>query len=105
GGMGIVHLAFDSELRRKIALKLLRPDRTQGSTKDPQARLLREARAMAQLSHPNVVTVYDVGTFEGQVFVAMEFVEGTTLRRWLREDHDWRETLETFVQAGRGLAA
>src|SRR5215468_6746650 len=85
GGMGEVYAAYDPELDRKIAVKLLRsrverttPDMTQGRT-----RLLREAQAIAKLSHPNVVVVYDVGTFRGSVFVAMEFVEGPTVGYWL----------------------
>src|SRR5439155_767546 len=69
-------------------------------------RLWREAQAMAQMSHPNVVHVYDAGILDGQVFVAMEFVEGQTLRRWLKEEpRSWYEVLEAFVSAGRGLAA
>ena len=80
GGMGEVYAAYDPELDRKIAIKLLRrrsddaEEMTQGGT-----RLLREAQAIARLSHPNVVVVYDVGTFQGAVFVAMEFVEGHTV--------------------------
>src|SRR5215471_7809593 len=86
GGMGEVYAAYDPELDRKIAIKLLRArdgnaeDASQGRT-----RLLREAQAIARLSHPNVVVVFDVGTFEGAVFVAMEFVEGHTLGYWLQE--------------------
>ena len=100
GGMGVVYAAYDPECDRKLALKVLWP----GST--DQARLVREARAMARLSHPNAVQIYDVGTHEGRVFVAMELVEGTTLVQWLqRERRTWREIVEVFVQAGRGLQA
>jgi serine/threonine protein kinase/tetratricopeptide (TPR) repeat protein len=99
GGMGVVYAAHDPELHRKVAIKLLRSARN-------DARLLREARALAQLSHPNIVAVYDVGQVEGRVFLAMELVEGTTLRGWLKERRrEWREALEVFVPAGRGLAA
>lgn len=99
GGMGVVYAAHDPELHRKVAIKLLRSARN-------DARLLREARALAQLSHPNIVAVYDVGQVEGRVFLAMELVEGTTLRGWLKERRRvWREALEVFVPAGRGLAA
>ncbi len=103
GGMGVVYAAYDPELDRKIALKLLHADST--STRG-RTRLLREAKAIAKLSHPNVVTVHDVGTFEGRVFVAMEYVDGVTLRQWLREkQRPWQEVLEVLTAAGQGLAA
>jgi tetratricopeptide (TPR) repeat protein len=76
------------------------------ATGNQRDRLLREAQALARLSHPNVVAVHDVGTFGGDVFVAMEFVEGRTLRTWLREKpRSRREILEAFCAAGAGLAA
>src|SRR5262249_52583000 len=69
-------------------------------------RLLREAQAMAQLSHPNVIAIYDMGTFGEQVFIAMEYVDGSTLSGWLSAtQRSWREIVSIFVQAGRGLAA
>ncbi|HEU4534686.1 MAG TPA: serine/threonine-protein kinase, partial [Polyangiaceae bacterium] len=104
GGMGVVYAAYDPELDRKVALKMLRTP----SADAPEARerLLREARAMARLSHPNVVAVHDVGEHGGQLFLAMEFVEGITLRSWLRRaSRPPREVLGALVQAGRGLAA
>jgi predicted Ser/Thr protein kinase len=105
GGMGEVYAAYDPELNRKVALKLLRrdgaPDRMQGD-----ARLLREAKAMAKVSHPNVVAVHDAGTFGERVFVAMEFVDGATLRQWLTERPRARdEILAVFIKAARGLMA
>ncbi|HKD42693.1 MAG TPA: serine/threonine-protein kinase, partial [Myxococcaceae bacterium] len=104
GGMGVVYAAYDPELDRKVAIKLLHP--RVGDSADLRARLLREAQAMARLSHPNVVSVYDVGTFKDDVFVAMEFVDGRTLRAWLKEKaRSWREVLGVFRQAGQGLAA
>jgi tetratricopeptide (TPR) repeat protein/predicted Ser/Thr protein kinase len=104
GGMGVVYTGYDPELDRKVALKLLRPDRAAGEA--ARLRLLREAQAIARLSHPNVVAVHDAGTFGDQVFLAMEYVEGATLRRWLEEEHrPWREVVDRFVLAGRGLAA
>jgi serine/threonine protein kinase/tetratricopeptide (TPR) repeat protein len=106
GGMGVVFSAYDPELDRKVALKLLNPA-NEGTTSGSQGerRLLREARAMARLSHPNVVAVHDVGTFEDRVFMAMEFIEGGTLSDWMGKPHEWREVLSVFLRAGRGLAA
>jgi tetratricopeptide (TPR) repeat protein/predicted Ser/Thr protein kinase len=105
GGMGEVFSAYDPELDRKIALKLLRADRV-GDDREAATRLLREAQAMARLSHVHVITVYDVGTFGEQVFIAMEFVEGGTLGKWIEEcARDWRDVLRAFVKAGHGLAA
>lgn len=103
GGMGVVYAAHDPELDRKVALKLLRPDR---AAKEAALRLQREAQAIARLSHPNVVAVFDAGTFGDQVFVAMELVEGRTVRQWLTAERPtWREIVAVFVAAGRGLAA
>jgi len=103
GGMGFVYSAFDPELDRRVALKLLR--RT-AAAPDAHARLLREAQAMARLSHPNVVTVYDAGMHEGRVFLAMEFVAGATLREWLEQrPRSFKEKLYALVEAGKGLAA
>ncbi len=107
GGMGMVYAAYDPELDRKLAIKLMRSGTwldTAGS--DGKSRLLREAQALARLSHPNVVAVYDVGTFDEEVFIAMEYVEGCTLRQWLAaEERHWREILRIFVLAGKGISA
>ncbi len=102
GAMGVVYAAYDYGLDRKVALKLVRhPGRSA-----QRVRLLREAQALAQLSHPNVVTVFDVGSYRDQVFVAMEFVAGQTLRSWLSEaPRSWREIVIVFQRAGEGLAA
>jgi len=103
GGMGRVYQAVDPELDRRIALKLVGARRTDPTA---SARLLREAQALAQLSHPNVVTVYDAGRFGDDVYLAMELVEGTTLRAWMREARRPRAAvLDVLVSAGRGLAA
>ncbi len=103
GGMGVVVEAYDPELDRKVAIKLLKSGRARS---DSQARLLREAQAMARLSHPNVVQVYDVGLVGEQVFVAMELVVGKNLAQWLAErPRPWREVVALFIAAGRGLAA
>ncbi len=107
GGMGSVYVAYDPELGRKVAIKLIHPEGP-GRTDPAQsrARLLREAQALAQLTHPNVIAIHDVGTFEAQVFIAMEYVEGCTLTDWLAaQRRTWSEIVSMFVQAGRGLAA
>jgi len=102
GGMGAVYLAYDPELDRKVAVKLLDAPDADSAQQD---RLLREAQAMARLAHPNVATVFDVGVLGGQVYLAMEYVEGETLRAWLATPRPWRQVVATFAQAGRGLAA
>jgi tetratricopeptide (TPR) repeat protein len=104
GGMGSVYAAYDPELDRRVALKLLH--RSSGSRDEWELRLLREAKAMARLAHPNVVTVHDVGTYEGRVFLAMEFIEGGSLKQWLKAGRrSWQEIRGVFVEAARGLAA
>jgi len=100
--MGVVYTAYDPELDRRIALKLLHP----GETGEGRPRLVREAQAIARIAHPNVVAVHDVGELDGSVFVAMELIDGLTLRKWLRQgDHDRSEIIDILRQAGRGLAA
>ncbi|MFV8750846.1 protein kinase domain-containing protein [Nannocystaceae bacterium ST9] len=104
GGMGVVHLARDPELGRSVALKLVQT----GPFADRDrlhARLQREARALARLTHPNVVAVYDVGTHEGELFITMEYVPGTNLRIWQESPHSSAEVLAAYLQAARGLAA
>jgi len=112
GGMGEVYAAYDPELDRRVAIKLLRvraaqPDFSEQASQDSgRARLMREAQATAKLSHPNVVVIYDVGTFEDQVFIAMEFVEGQTVGYWMNaQARPWTDVLKVFAAAGRGLAA
>ncbi len=107
GGMGVVYKAYDPELDRRIALKVL--SISQG--KDSQAirardRLLREAKALAQLSHPNVVAAFDVGTLGEDVFVAMELVEGKSLREWIEQEQPgiWQK-IKVMIAAGHGIAA
>jgi eukaryotic-like serine/threonine-protein kinase len=104
GGMGIVYRARDEELERDVALKLLRA-RTTRDASQGRARLAREARAMASITHPNVIDIYDVGIHGNAVFFAMELVEGTTFKRWLAQRPPWREVLRAFEAAGRGLQA
>lgn len=99
GGMGEVYAAHDPELDRRIAIKLLHAGQ-EGAT------LQREAQAIARVVHENVISVFDVGTHGGDVFIAMELVAGTTLAAWLRErPRSQREIIDVFVRAGRGLAA
>jgi tetratricopeptide (TPR) repeat protein/predicted Ser/Thr protein kinase len=103
GGMGEVYLANDDELGRKVAIKRVRANLQSDRV---QERLRREARALARLSHPNVVQVYEFGQHEGRTFVAMEFVDGQTLGEWLAESAPtWRSVIDKFLAAGRGLAA
>ena len=113
GGMGVVYAARDPELDRRVALKLLHARVVKDpSASNAEARLLREAQAVAKISHPNVIAVHDIGTagddtrVAGQAFVAMELVDGWTLREWLAEQpRTWREILAPFLAALRGLAA
>ncbi len=107
GGFGAVYTAYDPKLDRRVAIKLLL-DRDEFDRTDAEAgaRLLREAQAMASLSHPNVVNVHDVGTADGRVFMAMERVDGVTLDVWLTQvPRSWREVLTVMLGAARGLAA
>ncbi|MFO7561992.1 MAG: serine/threonine-protein kinase [Enhygromyxa sp.] len=104
GAMGEVWMAIDPDLDRKLALKLLRADRL--ARPEDRARLDAEARAMARLSHPNVVTIHDVGSLGDQLFIAMEFVAGEALDQFIaRGPHPWEEVLAIMRQAGAGLAA
>jgi tetratricopeptide (TPR) repeat protein len=104
GGMGEVYAAYDPELDRKVALKLIGALGAQDERS--HARLLREAKSTAKLSHANVVVVHDAGTYLERVFVAMEFVDGLTIKDWLAAARRSRaEILAVYVAAARGLAA
>lgn len=106
GGMGVVYGAFDPELERRVAIKVLRPDNAAANADDVRERLLREAKALARVSHPNVIAIYDVGARGDELFIAMEYVRGQTIAAWLRAGpRSVREILDRFVDAGRGLAA
>lgn len=101
GGMGVVWAAHDPDLERAVAIKVLRYAQ---ATAQLRQRLLREARAMAKLKHPNVLTVYEVGTVGDRDYIAMELVEGQSLDTWL--DHaTYDERFDAIIAAGRGLAA
>ncbi|MEZ4454093.1 MAG: protein kinase [Nannocystaceae bacterium] len=103
GGMGVVYIALDELLDRQVAIKLLR---SRGGGPSATIRMLREAQALARLSHPNVVTIHDVGETDGQIYIAMEFVTGVTLRTWLKvQPRGQAEVLAVFFQVGVGLAA
>lgn len=107
GGMGAVYRAIDTHLGRHVALKVLRPD-VDGELRRAAltTRLQREARLLAGLSHPNVLTIYDAGQWRGQVYISAEFIDGETLAHWLSAGRrSWRATLSLFIQAARGLSA
>ena len=102
GGLGEVYAAYDPELDRRVALKVL----AHADDRAGVARLRREAMAMARLSHPNVARVFDVGNVDSRLFSAMEFIRGQTLRSWLTaQPRGWREVRDVFLAAGQGLAA
>ncbi|MEM6293525.1 MAG: serine/threonine-protein kinase [Myxococcota bacterium] len=101
GGMGMVYSAWDPELDRKVAIKVVRSDQ---AGPDAMSRLIEEARSLAKLRHPNVVTIYDVGESGGRVWLAMEFVSNT-VQAWLEGKPSASEILDVFEQAGRGLIA
>lgn len=115
GGLGDVYTAYDPELDRCVAIKVLRPsaDEPEGpptmagsGASSGRDRLVREAKALARLSHPNVVAVYDVGRVGEDVFIAMERVEGMTLSRWCQaETRHWRQVRDVFLGVGAGVAA
>ena len=104
GGMGEVYLARDLKLGRLVALKVLPLHFVVDA--DRLSRFQREARALSSLNHPNLVTIYEVGEANDLHFIAMELVEGTTLRAWITErPRGWREVVGVFLLAGEGLAA
>ncbi len=104
GAMGMVLVAFDPELDRRVAVKLIHP--RAAAREDARARMLREAKGLARVSHPNVIQVYDAGTVDGRVFIAMELVDGKTLTRWQRaEGRTQDQIISVYLDAGRGLAA
>lgn len=102
GATGVVYLAHDPDLDRRVALKILH-QKAEGST--PAQRAVREAQAMAKLNHANVRAVYDVGVIDNCFYLALEYVDGVTLRDWVAGNHSLQEIVDVFVQAGRGLAA
>lgn len=104
GGMGSVFAAYDEQLDRRVALKLLH--QSLAGTKQQRQRTVREAQAVARISHPNVISVYEVGESGEHIYIAMEYVDGETLQAWQsRSPHPWREILEMYLHAGAGLDA
>jgi serine/threonine protein kinase len=102
GGMSIVYVAYDPQLDRRVALKVVRGAKL---SQAHRARLHREAQALARPSHPAVVTVFDVGDLDDDTFVAMELIDGMSLREWIKTPRTWREVVRVIVAAARGLAA
>jgi predicted Ser/Thr protein kinase len=103
GGMGVVYAAHDRELDRQVALKVMR---SAAATQEERMRMLREGQAMARITHPNVITVYEVGVEGELVFLAQELLDAGTLGEWLEEaPRSEAEIIEKFIAAGRGLAA
>ena len=106
GAMGVVYAAYDPELDRKVALKLLSPQAEGGLGSAGRTLLLREAQALARLAHPNVVAIHDVGTHGEQVWIAMEFVAGQTLDAWASErPRRWPDVLKILTDVSHGVAA
>jgi len=104
GGMGAVYAAYDELLDRRIALKLMH--RQRGGSVGQKQRTLVEARSLARITHPSIVTVYEVGEAEGHVYISMEYIEGPTLSDWCSDaPRSWRQILEMYLQAGEALAA
>ncbi len=105
GSMGVVYAARDTRLGRRVAIKLLRGHPDSQMFRELCERLVREARAMASVSHPNLVSIHDIGTFDGRDYIVMDFVDGCTLREWVAlEPRHWTARFDVLVAAGRGLA-
>jgi serine/threonine-protein kinase len=102
GAMATVYSAHDAELDRLVAVKLLHGD----GDRDARARVQREAQALARISHPNVVQIFEIGSYGAQMFVAMELVDGPTLTEWrAARPRALAEIVDMYIQAGRGLVA
>lgn len=106
GAMGVVYLAYDPRLKRNVALKLIRPELLARGDEPVRGRLLREARLLASLSHPNVLTIFDADATSDSIFLATEYVEGATLGQWVANTRpSWHAVVKVFIQAARGLSA
>ncbi|TNE50812.1 MAG: serine/threonine protein kinase [Deltaproteobacteria bacterium] len=107
GGMGVIYEAYDEDNQRPVALKLIRPDVLDPYRREAhRARMLREARLLASLHHPNIPNIYEVGTWNDQVFLAMQLVSGTNMRQWLDQANpDWTDIVAAYLRAGEGVVA
>lgn len=105
GGQGTVWAAYDEKLDRRVAIKLLHSE-VGASREQAEARLLREARALARVSHPNVVQVFEADEYEDGIYVVMEFIRGRTIDRWIADESpNWEAVRDVYLTAGRGLEA
>src|ERR1700686_1527650 len=103
GGMGTVYRALDTKLNRPVAIKVLLNELADA---DGRRRFQREAKTASSLNHPHILTVHDVGEFEGRQYIVTEFVDGGTLRDWSKaEKRDWRQSIELLTGVADGLAA
>ena len=111
GGMGVVYAAYDEALGRKVAVKVLHPSTMENviyarEHRRAAARLVQEAKVIASLDHPNVIAIYDLGMHEDELYIAMELIEGQSMRQWLEaRDRSWKEVIEVMCQAAMGLGA
>ncbi len=105
GGMGVVYMAYDTQLERRIALKFLGGLLEQSP--EFHERFLREAKAAAKLNHPNIISIFDIGGTKGRIYIAMEYVEGGSLHRYLQAKGKLspRETISIFTQVCSALMA
>jgi eukaryotic-like serine/threonine-protein kinase len=102
GGMGVVYRALDTKLNRPVAVKFLSDDVADTAAR---RRFQREAQTASSLNHPHILTVYDAGEFEGRQYLVTEFVDGGTLKNWVRaEKRTWRQVVELLVGVADGLA-
>src|SRR5678810_718198 len=103
GGMGVVYRALDTKLNRPVAIKFLSDDLADVVAR---RRFQREAQMASSLNHPHIVTIHDVGEFEGRQYLVAEYVDGGTLKDWAqRERREWRDVVELLVGVADGLAA
>ena len=106
GAMGVVYAGHDDKLDRPVALKLLHTADRGRSGERYRQRLVREGQALAQVSHPNVAGVYEVGEARESIYIAMEYIEGRTLKQWIEEERpEVDDILSVIFAVGEGLSA